>query len=69
MVKNAKQAIAIQSRRIAAGKKGHARAVRRFMKRESLSANNVIDWYAYNDLRQSIPFIDPFPISEIPENE
>lgn len=69
MIKNMQQAVAIQSRRIAAGKKGIARAVRRHLKSKSLTVHNTMDWFAYNDLKHSLPFIDPYPLKETKENE
>jgi len=55
MVKSMEQAAAIQSRRVAAGKKGHTRAVRRYFHRLTK------DWYGVNEMKQSVPYIDPFP--------
>lgn len=49
MIKNFTQAFLVQSTRACEGKRGIARAVRRFMKRSSG------DWYGYNELKQRLP--------------
>ena len=64
-VTSMQQATAIQKRRVEAGKKGHAHAVRRFFRKESINSHTgKMDWYAYNELKQSVPYIDPFPLEE-----
>ena len=58
MIKSMEQAVAVQQRRVEAGKKGHAHAVRRYFHRIAK------DWYGVNELKQSVPYIDPFPLTE-----
>jgi hypothetical protein len=52
------QAEITQERRVAAGKKGHARAVRRYFHKLAK------DWHGVNELKQSVPFIDSHPLKE-----
>ena len=55
MIKELRQAEAIQARRVADGKKGLSRAVRRFLWKQVKAKTNKKDWYAYNELKQSLP--------------
>lgn len=58
MITSMTQAVAVQARRVKAGKKGHARAVRRYFHKLAK------DWYGVNELKQSVPFIDSHPLRE-----
>lgn len=65
MVTSLEQAAAIQQRRVEAGKKGHAHAVRRYFRRIAMKTpSGAPDWYGVNDLKQSVPYIDPHPLME-----
>lgn len=58
MITSLEQAVAVQARRVKAGKKGHAHAVRRYFHKLAK------DWYGVNELKQSVPFIDSHPLRE-----
>jgi hypothetical protein len=58
MITSMKQAVAVQQRRVAAGRKGHAHAVRRYFHKIAK------DWYGVNELKQSVPYIDSHPLRE-----
>lgn len=65
MITSMEQAVAVQTRRVKAGKKGHAHAVRRYFHRILRSpVTGKSNWYGVNELKQSVPFIDSHPLKE-----
>lgn len=76
-VKTLERAQAIQKRRVAEGKTGIARSVRKFLMETAIQLTthggqvscNTFDWYVYNELRQKVESIDPFPLRESNEND
>lgn len=65
MITSMRQAVAVQARRVKAGKKGHARAVRRYFHKMNICpVTGKSDWHGVNELKQSVPFIDSHPLKE-----
>lgn len=61
------QALDIQSLRVAQGKRGYARNVRRFLKKRHTDASGNFSWHGYNESKQDLPHLAIIPEPEPPE--
>jgi uncharacterized membrane protein YccC len=59
MIKSLEQAKEVQARRVGRGKKGIARAVRKFLIAQSMNSRGRFEWYCYNELKQELTWICP----------
>tara|TARA_R110000744_G_scaffold352095_1_gene458127 strand:+ start:9262 stop:9471 length:210 start_codon:yes stop_codon:yes gene_type:complete len=64
MIKSLEQAKAVQVRRVKRGKKGIARAVRKYIVAQSLNSRGNFEWYGYNELKQELTWICPHAPTE-----
>lgn len=61
MIKSKNQAQRIQEKRVARGKPGHSRAVRRFLKATCGDLNDLDNYNRYLTMKSQLPHIDNFP--------
>lgn len=67
MIKSMEQALDIQSLRVAQGKRGYSRNVRRFLKKRHTDAKGNFSWHGYNESKQLLPHLAIIPEPEPPE--